>query len=124
VVEPDLKTCEKIIFDLGVASPMLSNLAELADTEAFTKNLVGRMNAAHVHVGIGRYNEARPFYTSDQFIVEGNDGPEWRTVHLGLDVFMEPGSPVFAPLDGIVHSFRNNDAPLDYGPTIVLQQHR
>jgi 4-aminobutyrate aminotransferase-like enzyme len=34
---------------------------------------------------------------------------------------MEPGSPVFAPLDGVVHSFRNNDAPLDYGPTIILQ---
>jgi 4-aminobutyrate aminotransferase-like enzyme len=34
---------------------------------------------------------------------------------------MEAGSPVFAPLDGIVHSFRNNSAHLDYGPTIILQ---
>ncbi|MGH7600721.1 MAG: phosphotransferase, partial [bacterium] len=121
VVEPDLKTCDKVIFDLSVGSPMLSNLAELADTEAFTKNLFARMKAAHVNAGIGKYNEARSFYTSEQFKMEGNDGPEWRTVHLGLDVFMEPGSPVFAPLDGIVHSFCNNDAPLDYGPTVILQ---
>ncbi|MCI0691814.1 aminotransferase class III-fold pyridoxal phosphate-dependent enzyme [candidate division KSB1 bacterium] len=121
VVEPDLKTCEKIIFDLSVDSPMLSILDELANTEAFTKNLFARMRASHTNVGIGKYNEARPFYTSEAFRMQGNDGPDWRTVHIGLDVFMEPGSPVFAPLDGIVHGFRNNEAPLDYGPTIILQ---
>jgi 4-aminobutyrate aminotransferase-like enzyme len=121
VVEPDLKTCDKVVFDLSVGSPILSNLAELADVETFTKNLFARLQASHVTVGIGKYNEARPIYTSGQFKTEGNDGPEWRTVHIGLDVFMESDSPVFAPLDGIVHSFHNNDAPLDYGPTIILQ---
>ncbi|MGH7449991.1 MAG: phosphotransferase, partial [bacterium] len=117
VIEPDLKTCDKVVFDLSAASPMLSNLAELADTEAFTKNLFARMKAAHVNAGIGKYNEARPFYTSEQFKMAGNDGPEWRTIHLGIDLFMEAGSPVFAPLDGVIYSARNNDALLDYGPT-------
>jgi 4-aminobutyrate aminotransferase-like enzyme len=79
------------------------------------------MRAANSSVGIGRYNEARPIYTSDQYKLEGNDGPEWRTVHIGLDIFMEAGLPVLAPLGGVVHSFRNNDVPLDYGPTIILQ---
>src|SRR5436305_1530804 len=79
------------------------------------------MKAASSRFGIARYNEARPIYTSDQYKLEGNDGPEWRTVHIGLDIFMEAGSPILAPLDGVVHSFRNNDSPLDYGPTIILQ---
>ncbi len=121
VIESDLKNCDKIIFDLSAGSPMLSNWAELVNTEAFTKNLFARMRASHVNVGIGKYNEARPIYTSAQFKMEGNDGPEWRTVHIGLDLFMEPGSPVFAPLHGLVHSFCHNNAPLDYGPTIILQ---
>jgi len=121
LVEPDLKTCDKVIFDLSVGSLELSNLAELAEVEAFTKKLFDRLQTAGVEIGIGRYNEARPFYTSEQFKMQGNDGPEWRTVHIGLDVFMQPDAPVFAPLAGAVHSFCNNNAPLDYGPTIILQ---
>jgi 4-aminobutyrate aminotransferase-like enzyme/Ser/Thr protein kinase RdoA (MazF antagonist) len=121
VVEPDLRVANNVIFDLSVGSRELGNLAELSDVEVFTRLLFDRMKAANSSVGIGRYNEARPIYTGDQYKLEGNNGPEWRTVHLGLDMFMEAGSPVLAPLEGIVHSFRNNDSPLDYGPTIILQ---
>jgi len=121
VVEPDLRVVNKVIFDLSVDSSELGNLAEVSDVELFTRHIFERMKAANSSVGIGRYNEARLIYSSDIFKSAGNDGPEWRTVHLGLDVFMEAGSPVLAPLDGIVHSFRNNSSPLDYGPTIILQ---
>lgn len=69
-------------------------------------------------VGIGRYNEARLLYTSDVF--KSNAG-ERRTIHIGIDLFMKAGSPVFAPLDGVIHSFANNAAPLDYGPAIIVQ---
>ncbi len=121
VVEPALRAADSLIFDLSIGSPEVANLAEMADVEGFTRRLFGQMDAANVRVGIGRYNEARLIYTTDLFKTPGNDGPEWRTVHLGLDVFMQAGSPVFAPLDGVVHSFRNNTALLDYGPTIILQ---
>lgn len=121
VVEPDLRVADKIVFDLSIGSPEVPNLAETADVERFTRRLFDRMSAANVEVGIGRYNEARLIYTTDLFKVPGNDGPEWRTVHIGLDIFMEAGARVLAPLDGVVHSFRNNTAPLDYGPTIILQ---
>lgn len=74
-----------------------------------------------VHFGVARHlttgEQAVEFRAPSLF----NDGPQWRTLHTGLDLFMEPGSPVLAPLDGIVHSFQNNAAPLDYGPTIILQ---
>jgi len=121
VVGPDLRVASKVIFDLSIGSRELGTLAEVADVEQFTHHLFERMQAANSQVGIGRYNEARPIYTSDIFRSEGSDGPEWRTVHLGLDVFVEAGTPVLAPLDGVVHSFRNNSSHLDYGPTIILQ---
>lgn len=121
VVEPDLHAANNVIFDLSIGSRELGNLLDLSDIDWFTRQLFERMNAAQSRVGIGRYNEARPIYTGDQYRVAGNDGPEWRTLHIGLDLFMEAGSPILAPLDGIIHSFRNNDTPLDYGPTIILQ---
>jgi 4-aminobutyrate aminotransferase-like enzyme/Ser/Thr protein kinase RdoA (MazF antagonist) len=121
VVEPDLRVVKNVIFDLSMGSRELGNLLALSDVEVFTRHLFDRMNAANSSVGIGRYNEARPIYTSDQYKLAGNEGPEWRTVHIGLDVLMEAGAPVLAPLDGVVHSYRNNDSPLDFGPTIILQ---
>ncbi len=121
VVEPDLRTANKVILDLSVGSRELGNLADVTNIELFSRHIFDRIRAAHSTVGIGRYNEARPIYTSDAYKMEGNDGPEWRTVHLGLDIFMEAGSPVLAPLDGVVHSCGNNAVPLDYGPTIILQ---
>ncbi|MBI5877625.1 MAG: aminotransferase class III-fold pyridoxal phosphate-dependent enzyme [Chloroflexi bacterium] len=121
LVNADLKGDDTLVFDLGIDSRELGNQTDLADTDAFTRQLFERMRLAGANVGIGRFDEPRPIYTTDMFRIEGNEGPEWRTVHLGLDLFMPPGAAVFAPLDGTVHSFANNTAPLDYGPTIVLQ---
>ncbi len=67
---------------------------------------------------VGGYDEDRAVYTSPIF---AGDGEEARTVHLGVDIFAAPGTPVFAPLDGRVHSFQDNAGALDYGPTIVLE---
>ncbi len=121
VVEPDLNTAKTVTYDLSAGSREIANPAELTDLDGFIGKLFERMRAANAQAGIGRYDEARLVYTSELFQSKSNDGPEWRTVHLGLDIFIEPGSPVFAPLDATVHSFRNNAGPLDYGPTIILQ---
>jgi 4-aminobutyrate aminotransferase-like enzyme/Ser/Thr protein kinase RdoA (MazF antagonist) len=121
VVEPDLQGSDAILLDLSVGSPALGNIAELTDTQKFTELLFGRMRAANAKVGIGRYNEARFVYTGDAFRADSNDSPEWRSIHIGIDLFLTPGSPVFAPLDGTVQSFANNARRYDYGPTIILQ---
>ena len=64
VVEPDLRVTKNVIFDLSMGSRELGNLLELSDVEVFTRQLFDRMKAANSHVGIGRYNEARPIYTA------------------------------------------------------------
>jgi 4-aminobutyrate aminotransferase-like enzyme/Ser/Thr protein kinase RdoA (MazF antagonist) len=63
--------------------------------------------------GIGRWNEARLLYTEPMF--------QGRTIHLGMDLFAEAGTPVFAPLDGTVYAAANNTNRLDYGPVMILQ---
>jgi len=104
--------------DLSVGSYDLGNYADIEDADILHRRILDAMNGK---VGIGRYNEARPFYTSDAYEVRGNNGSEWRTVHIGLDIFMEAGIPVFAPLAGTVHSFKDNAHDRDYGPTIILE---
>ena len=52
------------------------------------------MREAGARVGIGRYDEARRIYTAGQFDVESDELPERRTIHLGVDLFMEAGTPV------------------------------
>lgn len=121
IIEPDIQTIKPVVFDLSVGSLEMGSPQDWSEPEVFTQALFARMRAARTPVGIGRYNEARIIYTGEQFRATRNDGPQWRTIHLGLDLFMETGSVVYTPLDGTVHSFRHNDQPLDYGPTIILQ---
>ncbi|HXU09268.1 MAG TPA: phosphotransferase [Blastocatellia bacterium] len=115
---PEGRTTNVVIFDLSVGSLEFSDTAELADTDAFTASVFRRMKTAGARVGIGRYNEARLLYTSEVFATAGGEN---RTIHIGIDLFKQASSPVFAPLDGVVHSFANNAALLDYGPTIILK---
>jgi len=118
VVDLDLGRCPKLVFDLSIGSPDLESLEMARDTEALSESLFGRMREVGAEVGVGRYDEARLVYLSDAF---KGAGGEWRTIHLGIDLFLAPGSPVFAPLDATVHSFRNNAERLDYGPAIILR---
>ncbi len=109
------------VFDLSVASTELGPNDEWQDANRFSEALFDRMRRNGAPAAIGRYDEVRALYTSDVFRVPGNDGPEYRAVHIGLDVFMPPGTQVFAPLTGRVHSLQDNAKPLDYGPTIILE---
>ena len=107
--------------DLSVGSTELGGLDVLDDVERFTAHVFGTIKTAGATVGIGRYNEARPLYTSEAFQPKKGESFDPRTVHVGLDLFVEAGTPLRAPLKGIVHSFQVNDAPLDYGPTMILE---
>ncbi len=112
---------DPVVFDLSISGTEAGTPALWSDERAFSRLLFRRLVDAGTRLGVGRYDEVRALYTSDLFRTPGNDGPEWRTVHLGLDLFARAGAPVLAPMDGIVHSVADNANPLDYGPTIVLE---
>ena len=47
----------------------------------------------------------------------------FRSLHLGVDIWGAAGTPVYAPMGGMVHSFAFNNNFGDYGATIILQHH-
>src|SRR5262249_41246308 len=86
-----------------------------------TERIFGAIAEAGVAIGVGRYDEARMLYTSPQFASGGDSTGERRAVHLGVDLFTEAGAPGFAPIEGEMHAFAYNPAPLDYGHVIILK---
>jgi Ser/Thr protein kinase RdoA (MazF antagonist) len=109
------------VLDLSIGSPLIEALDEPDDVPAFSRKVFDRIRDAGARVGIGRYDEARALYVGPLYEAEGNDRPIPRTVHIGLDLFVEAGVPVLAPLDGVVESVRDNAGHRDYGPTVILR---
>ena len=97
---------EPLIFDFTKEKKSISN-------SYVTKML----NRSRRRLGIGKYGEDRTIYRSSLFISSG----EARSVHLAIDLFVPTGTSIFAPLNGIIHSFQDNKRFLDYGPTIILE---
>jgi murein DD-endopeptidase MepM/ murein hydrolase activator NlpD len=50
-----------------------------------------------------------------------NTDDEPRRLHLGVDIWADAGTPVYAPINATIHSFADNDHFGDYGPTIILK---
>ncbi|MBZ0244388.1 MAG: aminotransferase class III-fold pyridoxal phosphate-dependent enzyme [Cyclobacteriaceae bacterium] len=107
--------------DLGMDSVELGNQSIVLDDVQLKDQIEKVIQESGKSVGLGKYNEVRPFYTSSAFEVDSNDGPAWRTVHLGLDVFINAGETVFAPLKGTIYSVADNVGNRNYGPTIILK---
>lgn len=90
----------------------------LADTNAFSDYVSQKLRGAKATYGIGGYNEHRTIYSrSTRF--DGAEEP--RRLHLGIDIWGKAGTPIYAPLDAVVHSFNFNNYYGDYGATIILE---
>ncbi len=73
-----------------------------------------------IELGIGPWGEDRPVYSSDAFrSVFAPD--QRRSLHLGLDLFVPPGTKVRTPLDATVVDLFETDTPLDYGHAVLLR---
>jgi murein DD-endopeptidase MepM/ murein hydrolase activator NlpD len=105
--------------DLTAANTEL-NGAILADTVAFTAWVEAQLERTGTRYAVGGYNEHRTIY-SRSAVFDPPAGDEPRRLHLGVDVWGPAGTPVFAPLEGRVHSTGNNTAFGDYGATLILE---
>jgi 4-aminobutyrate aminotransferase-like enzyme/Ser/Thr protein kinase RdoA (MazF antagonist) len=121
VIGFDLTSEPTIVLDLSIASPMLSGDTRENTEPSVTTSVFDAMRDARVSVAIGRYDEPRLLYIAPAFALGPRATDEHRTIHIGLDLFAEAGTPVFAPLAGVVHAFADNNTPQDYGPVIILR---
>jgi 4-aminobutyrate aminotransferase-like enzyme/Ser/Thr protein kinase RdoA (MazF antagonist) len=121
VLDSDVDAEPCIVLDLSISSPLLDSDL-LKNTEPLlTSRLFGAMRSAGVKFAVGRYDEPRLLYATPLFATGAGLTDERRVIHIGIDLFAEPGSPIYAPLAGTVHIFANNKAALDYGPVIILK---
>jgi 4-aminobutyrate aminotransferase-like enzyme/Ser/Thr protein kinase RdoA (MazF antagonist) len=120
VIPLNLREGNCLVLDLSVASTLLS-----ADPGRWSnrrmaleiQSLASNANA----IAVGRYDEPRPVYSSSLFAGDSNPTDERRTIHLGIDLFADAGTPVSAPFDATIHAFADNATPLDYGPVVILK---
>ena len=89
------------------------------NTKSFIEYINNKLKSSRAKFGIGGYNEYRELYSRSKVFDPGND-EEPRRVHLGIDVWGKPYTPVTAPLNGLVHSFAFNNSFGDYGATLIL----
>ena len=116
VVKIDPAKDKILSFDFTAANKEIT-LALITDTPKFSTWVNDKLTASKATFGIGGYNENRTLYSRSNLF----SGEQARTLHLGVDIWGVAGTPVHAPLGGMVHSFAFNDNFGDYGATIVLQ---
>ena len=70
-------------------------------------------------VAYGGYLEHRNIYKRSKYF--NKQVQEERNIHIGMDLWCNSGTKVYAPINAKVHSFKNNTNFGDYGPTIILE---
>ncbi len=108
-----------LLMDFTVSNPQLTDEI-VSDTYLFTQYINNKIEQSGARYGIGGYAEHRTIYSRSKVFDATNLFTEPRRLHLGIDIWGEPATPVFAPLGGVVHSYAFNDKPGDYGTTIIL----
>ncbi len=78
--------------------------------------------ASGAKLGIGPFGEKRSVYQGEMFVSRFRDETR-RVSHLGLDLFMPAGTPVYTPLDATVRSVEIEKEPLGYGCLIALEHY-
>jgi murein DD-endopeptidase MepM/ murein hydrolase activator NlpD len=118
VISPEIDYSEYVALDLSITNTDLQNhtLETAQDYEVFIQNQLDKKDGK---IMFGGYIENRNLYKRSS--VFKNPDIEERNIHIGLDLWINEQAPIFAALEGKIHSFQNNTALGDYGPTIILE---
>ena len=119
-VVPFAKENDKLLLLDFTASNKELTGAIVENIDLFSAYITKQLHAAGAKYGIGGYNEHRTVYSRSKVFDAAEPGEEPRRLHLGIDIWGDAGTTVFAPMDGMVHSFAFNDQYGDYGATIIV----
>lgn len=118
VIDSSIAYTDYIPLDLSVNSVELKHYKPNTshEYEVFITDYLEKNNA---QVAFGGYLEKRNLYERSS-IFNSSQAVE-RNIHIGLDLWVNAHTPVLAALDGVIHSYNNNNNLGDYGPTIILK---
>ncbi|WP_299363323.1 peptidoglycan DD-metalloendopeptidase family protein [Winogradskyella sp.] len=119
LVDPKISFDAYVPLNLSIDNPELKNIdvSSSKALEVFIRNHISKQAAK---VAFGGYLEQRSIYNRSDYFNQENPEEE-RNIHLGLDIWIGAKTPIYAPLSGDIHSFKNNTNFGDYGPTIILK---
>lgn len=116
----DLNAERGIPLDLSENNPALAAF-DPSDTPAFSAFIHGEITRQNARYAAGGYGENRTLYQMSEHFKSADAEP--RTLHLGIDLWLETGTAIHAVLPGVVHSTQDNAVFGDYGPTLILEHH-
>ena len=121
VIDKTISLNDYVSIDLSNSNPELESL-DLSTSKDLGNYIEHYLHKHSAKVAYGGYLEVRNIYKrGSQFACD--DIRMERNIHLGMDFWCKQGTPVLAVLRGKVHSFQNNKAVGDYGPTIILEHY-
>ncbi len=118
VIDSSIDFSKYVALDLSVTNKELveKKPSNASDFEDYISDYLKKNDA---EIAFGGYIEGRNLYKRST-IFKNENNPE-RNIHIGLDLWGKVGTSIVAPLDGKIHSFKNNEGLGDYGPTIILE---
>lgn len=119
VLDPRLSVSDFVHLDLSVTNTALQQV-DISSHGSLRSFIWNHIKTNKAKVAYGGYIEKRGIYKRSDYFNQSDPETE-RNIHLGLDLWLDEGSSIFAPMDGTIHSFKNNTNYGDYGPTIILK---
>lgn len=118
VMGEELGAHNAIAIDLSKDNEDLNRI-NLSDSEQFCSYVDNLRDKQNKKYALGGYLENRVIYSRSHVFATGSS--VFRNIHLGVDIWAMPGTTVFCPLGGIIHSFQDNVGFGNYGPTLILE---
>ncbi len=116
--EPEPGPDNTVVLDLSVTNRELHAI-RIEEQGVMYEYIKGKMKVLGALYGFGGYLEDRALYHRSP-LFRDNKGMV-RSIHLGVDIWAAADTQIRLPLDGKIHSFRDNDNYGDYGPTLVFE---
>ena len=118
VVPFDSKKDKLSLMNFTATNTDLKNI-NVGDGDQFASYIKQKIKNGGALYGIGGYAEYRTFYSRSN-VFDNTPGGEPRRLHIGTDIWGEAGTPIYAFMGGMVHSFAFNNNFGDYGATLIL----
>jgi murein DD-endopeptidase MepM/ murein hydrolase activator NlpD len=100
---------------------LIQSKVDIQNNSDLDKYIKNHVNHDKLNIAYGGYLEKRDLYNNvEQF----KTGKNQRDIHLGVDFWADAGEEILNPMDGLVHSFRDNKENGNYGPCIILKHQK
>ena len=119
VLDPKISKSDYTALDLSKTNKTLVTI-DVSSSETLEHYISSHIIKNNAKVAYGGYLEIRNIYQRSSYFKDTNSETE-RNIHLGLDLWVAAGTPIYSPLNAEVHSFKNNTNHGDYGPAIILK---